>query len=401
VPIRDDRGRIVYWFGTCTDIEDHKRAEAALQEADRRKDEFLALLAHELRNPLAPIRNALQVLKLSADRDVRNRAREMMDRQLGQMVRLIDDLLDVSPITRSKLELRKSRVDLRSVLDNALETSRPLIEANGHLLTVNLPRDPVWLDADLTRLAQVFWNLLNNAAKYTEPGGSIDLRAEVHGREVVVKVRDTGIGIPADALTRLFEMFSQVDRSLERAQSGLGIGLALVKGLVSKHGGMVDARSDGPGKGSEFVVRLPAGRAAPAEGAAATSDGVRVGPGRRVLVVDDSRDAAASLATVLSLWGHETRTAHDGLEALELAEAFRPEVILLDIGLSKLNGYDACRRLRKRLWGKDASIIATTGWGQDEDRRRSADAAFDHHLIKPVDRAALQGLLRALPHGRP
>ncbi len=398
VPVRDERGKIVYWFGTCTDIEDHKRAEEALREADRRKDEFLATLAHELRNPLAPIRNALQVLRLSAERELREKARDMMERQLAQMVRLVDDLLDVSRITRNKLELRKGRVELAAVLSNAVETSRPQIDEAGHRLTVTLPQEPVYLEADLTRLAQVFWNLLNNAAKYTPPGGRIDVTAEVRGGEVAVAVRDTGVGIPAEAFPRLFEMFSQVDRSLERAQGGLGIGLALVKGLVAMHGGTVEARSDGPNMGCEFVVRLPT--ATPARAAAgppaATPDGETF-RARRVLVVDDNRDAAASLAMVLSLWGNDTRTAHDGLEALELAEAFRPEVILLDIGLPRLNGYDTCRRMRERPWGKDAFMIATTGWGQEEDRRRAREAAFDHHLVKPVDLVALQELLRELP----
>jgi PAS domain S-box-containing protein len=397
VPLRDARGQIVYWFGTCTDIEDFKWLEAALREADRRKDEFLAVLAHELRNPLAPLRNGLQVLRLSADPAAQEETREMMDRQLAQMVRLIDDLLDVSRISRNKLELRKARLPLAAVVENAVETARPLLDAKGHSLAVTLPPEPVYLDADLTRLAQVFWNLLHNAAKYTDPGGRIELTAGREGGAVVVTVRDTGVGIPAPALPGLFTLFSQVDHSLERAEGGLGIGLALVKGLVEMHGGTVAARSAGPGQGSEFVVRLPV-----AEGPGAAAGPPAGGPAppsarRRVLIVDDNRDGAASLGRMLSLLGHDTRTAHDGLEALELAEAFRPDVLLLDIGLPKLNGYDVCRRLRDRPWGRAALIVAVTGYGQEDDRRRAREAGFDQHLVKPVRFAALQGLLAGLP----
>jgi PAS domain S-box-containing protein len=392
VAIRDAEGKIVYWFGTCTDIEDVKRLEAALREADQRKDAFLATLAHELRNPLAPIRNGLQILRLSGDRTVREQAREMMERQLAQLVRLVDDLLDMSRVSRNRLELRKARIPLASVIDNAVETARPLIDANGHTLTVTLPAERIEFDADLTRLAQVFWNLLNNSAKYTDPGGRIELVAEREGSDVVVTVRDSGIGIPGDAMPRLFTLFSQIDQSLERAHGGLGIGLALVKGLVEMHGGNIEARSAGSGQGTEFVVRLPiAIETSPAE-QPANLDGKPV-IRRRVLVVDDMRDCAASLTMMLALAGHDTRTAHDGLEAVELAEAFRPEVVLLDIGLPKLNGYDACRRIREQPWGKDMRIIAVTGWGQPEDRERSRAAGFDRHLVKPVDIAKLQSLL--------
>ncbi len=371
-----------------------------LREGDRRKDEFLATLAHELRNPLAPIRNGLQVLRLAGNSGpVLEQARSMMERQVVQMVRLVDDLLDLSRITRGKIELRKERAELAGVIAGAVETSRPLIEASGHQFTAVLPSTPVPLVADVARLAQVFSNLLNNAAKYTERGGHIRLTAERRGAEVVVTVRDSGVGIPADMLPRVFEMFTQVDRTLERAQGGLGIGLTLVRRLVEMHGGSVEAHSEGHGKGSEFVVRLPVGEEPPGlEGPRGPGHGERPAglPKRRILVVDDNKDSAASLAMMLSLMGHETRTAFDGLASVEAAAAFRPDLILLDIGLPKLNGYDACRRIREQPGGRGIVIVACTGWGQDEDRRRSSDAGFNYHLVKPVDPAALQDLLGRL-----
>ena len=375
------------------DMTDRKRIEEALQLADRRKDEFLATLAHELRNPMAPLRNGLQLLKLTADTAAREKAREMMDRQLAQMVRLVDDLLDISRITSNKMELRKSRIELWAVVQSAIETARPQIEASGHKLTVTLPPQSVYLDGDLTRLAQVFWNILNNSAKYTEPGGSIALSAESDGKVAVVTVRDNGIGIPAEFIPRLFELFSQVDRSLERAQGGLGIGLALVKGLTEAHGGTVEVHSEGIGRGSAFVVRLPVARGTGAEEHSPSDGVVTSGPRRKVLVVDDNRDGAASLAMLLTEMGNDTRTAHDGIEGVEQAEEFRPDLIVLDIGLPKLNGYVACRRIRKLPWATDTLIVAATGWGQDEDRRRSKEAGFDHHLVKPIDAADLKRLL--------
>jgi PAS domain S-box-containing protein len=390
-PTMDANGAHTGFSKILRDMTDRKRAEESLQQADKRKDEFLATLAHELRNPLAPIRNGLQLLKLTTDPTTWEKAREMMERQLGQMVRLVDDLLDISRITRNKLELRKAPVELWAVVQSAVETARPQIEAQGHTLTVTLPPQPIHLNADLTRLAQVFWNLLNNSAKYTEPGGRISLTAEREGNEAVVTVRDNGIGIPAESLPGLFEIFSQVDRSLERAQGGLGIGLALVKGLTKAHGGRVEARSEGVGRGSTFIVRLPVTqRRPPADKQADASQPVANG---RILIVDDNRDGAASLAMLLTVMGNETRSAHDGLEAVDLAEAFRPDLIVLDIGLPKLNGYDACRRIREKEWARDTLIVAATGWGQDDDRRRSKEAGFDHHLVKPVDAAELNRLL--------
>jgi PAS domain S-box-containing protein len=407
---KDGHDKPVRIMGVNMDVTERKRVEeelrrsreelqqriAQLAEADRRKNEFLATLAHELRNPLAPLRTGLQVLRLTDERAVQERVRQMMERQLEQMVHLIDDLMDVSRISRNKLELRKARVPLVSVVENALETARPLIESKGHALTATLPPEPVYLNADLTRLAQVFWNLLNNSAKYTDPGGRIDLSAQSEGKEVVVTVRDTGIGIPTEALAGLFNLFSQVDHSLERAQGGLGIGLALVKGLVEMHGGTVEARSAGVGQGSEFVVRLPLAEGEWEEKRPPAVEATPVCPRRRILIVDDNRDGAASLGMMLSLLGHDTRTAHDGLEALELAEAFRPEVVLLDIGLPKLNGYDVCRRIREQPWGRGLFIVAVTGWGQEDDRRRSREAGFNQHVVKPLDVTVLEQLLAGM-----
>ncbi len=369
-----------------------------LREADRRKDEFLATLAHELRNPLAPIRNSLEILQLARDdAEFQEQARTTMERQLGQMVRLIDDLLDVSRITRGKLELRRDRIELSAAVELAVEVARPLIEAMGHQLDVALPPEPVLLDADLTRLAQVFSNLLSNAGKYTDRGGRIELNAELDGDEVVMRVTDTGIGIPAEKLPRIFEMFEQVDRSLERTQGGLGIGLTLVKRLVELHGGTIAASSAGPGRGSEFVVRLPVqDGSSPSESSGKPAHGAVPLSKLRLLVVDDNRDSATSLARLLALDGHETDTAFDGLEAMDAAEAIRPDVVLLDLGLPKLNGYDAARRIREHPWGRDMKLVALTGWGQEEDRRRSLEAGFDGHLVKPVDYDALIRLLATL-----
>ena len=376
--------------GVSLDITDRKRAEDDLREADRQKDDFIALLAHELRNPLAPIRNGLQVLRLAdGDAGTAARTRAMMDRQLSHMVRLVDDLLDVSRINRDKLELRKTRVLLADAVTAAVETAGPVIEAAGHDLQVSLPPDPVFLEADLTRLAQVFGNLLTNSAKYTEPGGRIRVSAETGAGQVTVTVQDNGIGIPAAALPHVFDMFSQVDRGVERGAGGLGIGLALVKGLVEMHHGTVTAESDGGG--STFRVRLPLADEAARPG---TADAPTAGrAARRVLVVDDNADGAESLAMMLGLLGDEVRTAHDGDEAITAAERFRPEVILMDIGMPRLNGLDATRHIRKEGWGRGIRIIALTGWGQDGDRERSRAAGCDGHLVKPVHLADLEQAL--------
>ena len=363
---------------------------------DRRKDEFLATLAHELRNPLAPLRNGLQLLKLAKDDPgLLERTRHMMDLQLGQMVRLIDDLLDVGRISNDRIDLNKEITSLDKVIRQAIETSGPLIDAQQHKLTIDMPAREIVLDADVVRLTQVFANLLNNAAKYTPRNGSISVKAAQRGDAVIVRVIDNGIGIPQEMLPRVFDMFMQVDKSLERAQGGLGIGLSLVKRLVEMHGGIVEAHSKGPGMGSEFVVRLPAAKIAAADeraglGENATPD---TSLGHRILVVDDNVDAAMSLAVLLGLLGHETRTAHDGLEAMAVADQFKPDVALLDIGMPKLNGYETARRMRQETWGRQMLLVALTGWGQETDRARSDDAGFNSHLVKPVDIAEIQRVL--------
>ena len=385
--------RAVLCIGAYLDVTDQKEAEESLRDADRKKDDFIALLAHELRNPLAPIRNGLNILRLAgADVEAARTTREIMERQIAHMVRLIDDLLDVSRINRNKMELRLSRVTLAEAVGGALETARPVVDAGGHELSVSLPAAPIYLEADLTRLAQVFGNLLTNSAKYTRPGGKIWLTAEHRGGDVAVSVRDNGIGIPAGSLANIFDMFSQVDRGIERATGGLGIGLALVKGLVEMHGGTVAASSGGEGRGSTFTVTLPV-IAAPAAPAMTPRSNGRPEIRRRILIVDDSRDGADTLARMLRLMGNDVRTANDGIEGVEAAGEFRPEVVLMDVGMPLLNGLDATRRIRSQEWGRDMTIIALTGWGQEGDKERSREAGCDGHLVKPVDIADLERLL--------
>ena len=396
VGLYDAAGDLSEYIGTLADVTERREALEALKEADRRKDEFLALLAHELRNPLAPLSNGLQVMRLAAgDADALAKSRNIMERQLSHMVRLVDDLLDVSRISRNKMELRRTRVLLADVVSSAVETARPALEGAGHELTVSLPPEPIHLDADLTRLAQVFGNLLHNSAKYTERGGAVSLTATREGGQVSVAIRDNGIGIPAVALPTIFEMFSQVDRSIERSTGGLGIGLALVKGLVEMHGGTVTATSPGQGQGSTFTVTLPVlkDRAEPASATPAEGRPDSAGSLRRILVVDDNRDSAGSMAMMLQLLGSAVCTAHDGLEAVEMAERFRPQVILMDIGMPKLNGYEATKRIRERPWGRDVAIIALTGWGQEVDRAHSTAAGCNAHLVKPVNLPDLEKLL--------
>jgi signal transduction histidine kinase len=378
--------------------ESEERLRLALdvaQRADRLKDEFLATLAHELRNPLSSIHNAVQVLRRDGLAGPELRwSREVIDRQVGHLTRLIDDLLDVNRITRGTLELRRGEAELSQILQEAVESSRPLIDRYGHQLTLSLPDEPIRLEADQIRLVQVFTNLLNNATKYTPQGGHIALTAERDGSELRIRVRDTGIGVAPDQLPRLFEMFYQADRSLERAQGGLGIGLTLVQRLVELHGGRVEAHSDGIGLGSEFIIRLPVStRPTEAMSPEELSSSAAERGGRRILVVDDNRDSADGLAMLLELGGDEVRTAYDGLAAVEAAAQFRPEAVLMDIGMPTLNGYDAARRIREQPWGRDVLLIALTGWGQDEDRRLSLEAGFDVHLTKPVDHRMLARLL--------
>ncbi|AUX33895.1 MULTISPECIES: GAF domain-containing protein [Sorangium] len=373
-----------------------------LRDQDRRKDEFLATLAHELRNPLAPIRTGLEILKVAGSADQARKILDMMDRQIGHMARMIDDLLDVSRITRGKVELRKERIDLRAVLNSALETSRPLIEAAAHELAVRLPPASLLLDADPTRLAQVFANLLNNAAKYTPAGGSIRLAAQRDGAAVVVRVADNGVGIPADMLSNVFDMFTQVGRSIDRAQGGLGIGLTLVKRLVELHGGSIHAESDGAGRGSTFTIRLPlaaAEEAAPRPSSAGPAHGAPPAA-LRVLVVDDSVDGAESLALLLRLSGHETRAVHTGPDALTATRELGADVVFLDIGLPGMNGYDVARRLRAEPDLTGLFLVALTGWGTEEDRRQAREAGFDHHLTKPVDAAEVKRLVARVAAAR-
>ena len=395
-------------FAAARDVTERKRYEQSLQEADRRKNEFLAMLAHELRNPLAPIRNALQIMRLKAgeehqrpeDEAVRS-ASAMMERQVGQMVRLVDDLLDVSRISRGKIELRRTSIELASAVHQAVEVIRPQCKNMNHTLHVSLPTNPIYLNADPTRMAQVLGNLLNNACKFTDVGGQIWLTVVQEGNQAVIRVRDLGIGIAADELPRIFDMFVQIDTSLERSVSGLGIGLTLVKNLVEMHEGTVEVHSAGLGHGSEFTVRLPI--------LVETIELIQVpekqdynviGETLRILVVDDNRDSATSLATLLNLLGHNTCAAYDGLEAVKASAKFHPEIILLDIGLPRMNGYEACRMIRQQSTGENIVIVALTGWGQEEDRRKSRSAGFDRHLVKPVDYPSLLQLLADVQSAR-
>jgi len=426
LPLRDGRGEVVGAINCFYDITARKRTEEALQEADRHKNEFLAMLAHELRNPLAPILVSTEIIRRakslgelgdgSAKPGVHGRgprvdhAVDVLHRQINQMVRLVDDLLDAGRISSGKIDLRRENVELSSVMRNAVDAARALTEGRHQELTVVLPPTSVYVDADPTRLAQIVGNLLNNAAKFTEPGGHIWLTVEesmdstpgdVEGAshqsvpQIVIRVRDTGVGIAPDRLNSIFDMFTQIDRSLERSAAGLGIGLTLVKTLVEMHGGTVEAISSGIGHGSEFVVRLPIiVDALPPSAMPPLPQSVATP--LRILVVDDNLDSADMIAILLKFGGHETHTAHDGMAAVEEADRLDPDVIVLDIGLPRLNGYEAARRIRKRKGNGRPLLVALTGWGQDEDRDRSKEAGFDAHLVKPVDEAALRKLLGEL-----
>jgi PAS domain S-box-containing protein len=402
-PILGNEGELLGVVMVFHDIVERRKLElelslraAHLAEADRRKDEFLAMLAHELRNPLAPIRNALHLLGVpGVSPAALQRVREMMERQVRHMVRLVDDLLDVSRITRGKVQLRPEPLEVSTLIERVSEEARPIMDGKGHAFSVLLPAEPLVLDGDPTRLDQVLLNLLQNAAKFTGPGGRIELAASRDGDGVRISVRDTGIGIEPELLPRIFEPFMQADHSLDRSQGGLGVGLTLARSLVEMHGGTLTASSEGPGRGSEFVVWLPIRREPVASPDPEGGAGERKGPGRRVLVVDDNRDSAESIALLAEIWGHEVRTALDGPSALEIAAAYRPEVILLDIGLPGMDGYEVARRLRQRAGGGPV-LVAMTGYGMEEDRRRSREAGFDHHLVKPVDPEGLRALLADL-----
>lgn len=394
---KDKRGNVQMWVGSNTDIHDQietanelRGVAEKLSEADRRKDEFLATLAHELRNPLAPLRSGLHLMRHAGTGGAGvEEARAMMERQLEQLIRLVDDLMDVSRISQGRIELRKAPVTIAEVIRSAVETSFPPGESSEHELIVSLPESPVTINADFTRVAQVFTNLLNNAVKYSEPGSPIRIVARVEGECIAVSVKDEGIGIDPVHLPGIFDMFAQLDRSLGKSRGGLGIGLSLVKRLAAMHGGTVEAKSEGVGKGAEFIVKLPILAESTPASPPIDSDEPAGSASLRILVVDDNRDSADCLAMLLDALGHETRTAYEGEEALAASDAFSPDVVLLDIGMPGMSGYEICRRLREKPGGRELVIFAQTGWGQDEDRRRTQKAGFDHHLVKPVDPADL------------
>jgi two-component system CheB/CheR fusion protein len=378
---------------------ERKRAEEALKDADRRKDEFLAMLGHELRNPLAAIRYSLQILLSSKGKgDVAPQVTEIIDTQVYNLTRMVDDLLDVSRITRGNIQLRKDKAELAMVIGQAVESARPLIEARSHKLTVALTTQPVHLEADPTRLEQVLVNLLNNAAKYTKPCGDITLTAEREGDEAVIRVQDNGIGIQPELLPKVFDLFVQSEQSQERSQGGLGIGLTLVKKLVEMHGGRIEAHSEGVDKGSEFVVRLPALPSDGSEPEAPSEQNALASGKLRVEVVEDAENVAQSLKMLLEFWGHDVRVVHDGQAALVAYRTYQPDVILLDIGLPGMNGYDVARQLRREQGEKKPLIVALTGYGQDEDMRQSQKAGFDYHMTKPVEPYKLQTLLASVHH---
>ena len=401
-PVLSPQGNVVAVAGTTRDVTERQAADRALREqterlaeSDRAKDEFLATLSHELRNPLAPLRNAIELLRRTQEGDTRfETVHLMMERQLDHLVRLVDDLLEVSRISRGAFSLRKEQVDLAAVVRNATETSQPLIRAGGHTLVVELPEEPLWLEGDLVRMAQILANLLNNAAKYTDHGGRIRLRAWREGGSAAISVSDNGVGIAPEIMPRMFEMFSRGDRDSGRSQGGLGIGLALSRRLAQMHGGSLEASSDGPGKGSEFIVRLPL-TAVPVQAAPSVHADQRLAQ-MRVLVVDDNPDAGDSLAMILEVLGAEVRVARSGAEAIDMFGAYQPSVVLLDIGMPGMNGYDVARALRTRFPDRGATLVALTGWGQEDDRRRAREAGFDHHLVKPADLDVLQHLLCAI-----
>ena len=398
VPLRDEQGRVVRIVGANVDIDDRKQVEEALRNADRVKDEFLATLAHELRNPLAPIRNAMKILKMKDVQDPDLQwVQGVIERQAEVMSRLLEDLLDVSRLSRNQLQLRKTRVEIAAVIESALETSRPTIEGSSHKITVSVPAGSLQVDADRMRLAQVFSNLLINAAKYTEPGGHIWVNVERQAGEVVISVKDNGIGITAEMLPHVFNIFSQAEAAIVRSQGGLGIGLSLAQRLVDLHGGTIQARSMGPGRGAEFVVRLPAATPDAIADPPECIEDAKHSPSRcRVLVADDNRDGTDSLAKLLMLKGHQVSTAYDGAHAIEMAREQRPDVVMLDIVMPLVNGYDVCRRIREHPWGKQMFIIALTGGAQEEDRRQTEDAGFDHHIVKPADPDQLHELLTSV-----
>jgi PAS domain S-box-containing protein len=396
-----DKGHISGVVGIFTDMTARKKVENALRNASRTKDEFLATLAHELRNPLAPLRNAIEILEIQGVPTPESKwALGIMSRQMRQMTRLIDDLLDIARITGNKLELKKEVIELSDVIRIAVETSKPLIESSGHQFSMDMPEETVCIKGDQVRIAQAVSNLLNNAAKYTESGGSIWLSAERQGHEIVITVRDTGVGISAEMLPHIFDMFRQSDRS-GASKGGLGIGLTLAKRLIRMHGGSIQVESKGAGKGSSFSVRLPiVTRSGETEDEPKHEVSLATAP-MRILIVDDNEDSVSTLNMMLRLAGHDIRTARDGIGAVDLANTFRPNVVLLDIGMPRMNGYEAAATIRKQWWGEDMTLIAMTGWGQTSDRMKSKEAGFDEHLVKPVDPRALMRLLKRIEENKP
>ncbi len=384
-------------------LKESQSYAAALKDADRRKDEFLATLAHELRNPLAPISNSVSILASEkSPPQVREQALGMMERQVKQMVRLVDDLMDVARITRGKIVLKQERVELADVLRTATEISQPMITQFEHRLTINLPKAPIWLDADVTRLSQIFSNLMNNAAKYSEPGKEIRLSAETDGGFVTVRIKDQGLGMTRETMARIFDMFAQADESLERAHGGLGVGLTLVKALVEMHGGTISATSEGVGLGSEFTVRLPlAEGTATKEEPAATPQAAEApkASALRIMIVEDNEALAQTTGWMVEMIGYEYKIANNGPDAIALAREYRPDVVMMDIGLPGMNGYDLCALMKKESYLKDTIFIAQTGWGQEEHRQRAREAGFDHHLVKPVYLELLQDLLGKIEAG--
>ncbi|HEX6126562.1 MAG TPA: ATP-binding protein [Pyrinomonadaceae bacterium] len=396
-PIHDANGDSVGTVIELRDITQRKRIERALRDADQRKDEFIATLAHELRNPLAPISNLLALMKqFENDPKMIRNARDTIERQLNKMVRLVDDLLDVSRITRNTIELKLEPVELKSAINDALEMCRPMIEPLGHAVSVRLPSEPVYLNADAARISQVLGNLINNACKFTPQEGHIDISAERVNGEVHIKVKDDGVGIASEQIGKVFDMFTQVG-SPGDTFGGLGIGLALAKQLIEMHGGSIEARSDGELRGSEFTVRLPIMKDSAPVAVERSATQNAAPSGRRILVVDDNFDSAESMAILLRLSGNECTIAHDGPQSIELAETFHPDIILLDIGLPGMGGHEVCSFIRSQQWGKDIWIMAMTGWGQAEDRKRSKEAGFDAHLVKPVDITKLYELIEGIP----
>ena len=391
-PLYDRQGRVCGCVSVCVDLTEHKQIEEVLREADRRKDEFLATLSHELRNPLAPSRNAVELMRRAGhDESLKDRSLAIMERQLQQLVRLTDDLLDVSRITRNRIELRRDRIDLRTVLRSAIETIEPLSVAAGHVMAVDLPESPLCVYGDFTRLAQAFANLLNNAVKYTDSGGRIAVSASVDVDEAVVEVSDTGIGIDPALLPRIFDMFMQIEQGMSRARSGLGIGLTLARRLIELHDGRIEARSPGTGAGTAFLVRLPVVAGVGEQKRAATPGRATSAP-CRVLVAEDIPDAAEMMRLMIGSMGHEVRVASDGVEAVAIAQEFDPQIALLDIGMPRMDGYEAARRIRAAL-GQRVILVALTGWGQEEDQRRAFAAGFDRHVTKPAEPDVLESLI--------